>query len=64
MPKKVWVIKNNGEAILTSNHHKSGTDRIFEAYKKLDILDIDYILNIQGDEPAIDERDIINLNNI
>ena len=58
------VIKNNGEAILTSNHHKSGTDRIFEAYKKLDIRDIDYILNVQGDEPAIDERDIINLNNM
>ena len=31
------VIKNGGEAILTGNHHKSGTDRIFEAYKKLDI---------------------------
>ena len=58
------VIKNGGEAILTSNHHKSGTDRIFEAYKKLDIRDIDYILNIQGDEPAIDEKDIINLNNM
>jgi len=58
------VIKNGGEAILTSNHHKSGTDRIFEAYKKLNIKDVDYILNIQGDEPAIDEKDIINLNNM
>mgnify|MGYP006141710615 FL=1 len=58
------VIKNGGEAILTSNHHKSGTDRIFEAYKKLEIRDIDYILNIQGDEPAIDEKDIIRLNDM
>ena len=57
------VIKNGGEAILTGNHHKSGTDRIFEAYKKLDIKEVDYILNIQGDEPLIDENDIINLNN-
>jgi len=58
------VVKNGGEAILTSNHHKSGTDRIFEAYKKLDIRNVDYILNLQGDEPAIDEKDITNLNNM
>jgi len=57
------VIKNGGEAILTGNHHKSGTDRIFEAYKKLDIEEVDYILNIQGDEPLINKNDIINLNN-
>ena len=53
------VIKNGGEAILTGNYHKSVTDRIFEGYKKLDIHDVDYILNLQGDEPSIDEKDII-----
>ena len=58
------VIKNGGEAILTGNHHKSGTDRIFEGYQKLNIKDVDYILNVQGDEPAIDENDIISLNNM
>ena len=58
------VIKNGGEAILTGNHHLSGTDRIFEAYKKLNIRGIDYILNLQGDEPALDEKDIKNLNNL
>ena len=58
------VTKNGGEAILTRNSHKSGTDRIFEAYKKLNVKDVDYILNLQGDEPAIDEKDIINLNNM
>ena len=58
------VIENGGEAILTGNHHKSGTDRIFEAYKKLGIKNVDYILNLQGDEPALDEKDIINLNNM
>jgi 3-deoxy-manno-octulosonate cytidylyltransferase (CMP-KDO synthetase) len=58
------VIKNGGEAILTGNHHKSGTDRIWEGYKKLNIKDLDYILNIQGDEPAIDEKDIISLINM
>ena len=58
------VVKNGGEAILTSNQHKTGTDRIFEAYKKLDIRNVDYILNLQGDEPALDEKDIISLNNM
>ena len=58
------VTINGGEAILTSNKHKTGTDRIFEAFKKLEIDNADYILNLQGDEPAIDENDIINLNNM
>ena len=57
------VVRNGGRAILTSNKHKTGTDRIFEAYKKLDLKDIDFILNLQGDEPNIDKDDIINLNN-
>ena len=58
------VLKNGGKAVLTSNNHKTGTDRIFEAYKKLNIKNIDYILNLQGDEPNIDKDDVINLNNL
>ena len=57
------VQKNGGKAILTSKDHKTGTDRIYEAYKKLNIKDVDYILNLQGDEPDINKNDIINLNN-
>ena len=57
------VTKNGGKAILTNKNHKTGTDRIFEAYKKLDIKNVDYILNLQGDEPDINKDDIINLNN-
>ena len=56
------VLKNGGKGILTSSDHKTGTDRIFEAYKKLDIKNIDYILNLQGDEPNINKEDIVNLN--
>ena len=58
------VKKNGGEAILTSSKHKSGSDRIFEAFTKLKINNVDYILNLQGDEPNIDENDIINLNKL
>jgi 3-deoxy-manno-octulosonate cytidylyltransferase (CMP-KDO synthetase) len=57
------VLKNGGNAVLTQSDHKTGTDRIFEAYKKLDIKNVDYILNLQGDEPDINKDDIINLNN-
>tara|TARA_B100001093_G_scaffold503548_1_gene558083 strand:+ start:592 stop:1299 length:708 start_codon:yes stop_codon:yes gene_type:complete len=57
------VLENGGKAILTNNNHKTGTDRIYEAYKKLDIENVDYILNLQGDEPDINKNDIINLNN-
>ena len=57
-------VKRNGfNAILTSNKHKTGTDRIHEALQKSNLRDIDFIMNIQGDEPAIDTQDIISLNN-
>ena len=56
-------VKNNGgNAIITSNKNKTGTDRIYEAYKKLNLNNIDLIMNLQGDEPAINVQDIINLN--
>ena len=56
------VIKNGGNAVITSNNHKTGTDRIYEALKKLDPKDVDLIMNLQGDEPAINVEDIISLN--
>ena len=57
------VLNNGGKAILTTSDHKTGTDRIFEAYKNLNLKNIDFVLNLQGDEPAINKTDIINLNN-
>ena len=57
-------VKRNGfNAILTSNKHKTGTDRIYEALNKSNIRDVDLIMNLQGDEPAIDIDDIKSLNN-
>ncbi len=56
-------VRSNGfNAILTSNKHKTGTDRIHEALKKSNIRDVDFIMNLQGDEPAIDIKDIVRLN--
>ena len=56
------VVKNGGRAILTGKNHKTGTDRIHEALQKLEMKDVDLIMNLQGDEPAISIKDIINLN--
>jgi len=56
------VIKNGGRAILTGKNHKTGTDRIYEALQKLELRDVDLIMNLQGDEPAINIEDIISLN--
>ena len=54
------VTMNGGRAILTSNNHKTGTDRIYEAFKKMKFKDVDLIMNLQGDEPAINIEDIVN----
>ena len=63
--KKIYeeVTKNGGQSVLTENEHQTGTDRIFEAYQKLENKDVDYIINLQGDEPMINIEDIKNLNN-
>ena len=57
------VKKNGGQAILTKKLHKTGTDRIYEALQKLDNSNIDLIMNLQGDEPLMNIKDIRNLNN-
>lgn len=46
------VEKFGGHAVMTSPNHKSGTDRIEEAMRKLGD-DSDVVVNIQGDEPFI-----------
>jgi len=58
------IEQNGGGKVILTGNHKTGTDRIFEAFKKLKIKNVDYILNLQGDEPMIDPKDIINLNKL
>ncbi len=55
------VTQNGGKCILTNQAHKTGTDRIFEAITKLNLTDIEYVINLQGDEPMINIEDIKNL---
>lgn len=55
------AVKNfGGKAIMTSEKHKSGTDRCFEAYQKYN-KKFDILINIQGDEPEIQIEQIKQL---
>jgi len=49
------VKKYGGKAIMTSDIHKTGSDRIAEAVIS---IDCDIVVNIQGDEPLVDPKDI------
>ena len=42
------IIANGGKAIKSKKEHESGSDRIAEAVEN---LDIDIVVNVQGDEP-------------
>jgi 3-deoxy-manno-octulosonate cytidylyltransferase (CMP-KDO synthetase) len=44
------------EVVMTDASHTSGTDRIGQVAKEL--IDIDFVVNLQGDEPLIDPSEI------
>jgi 3-deoxy-manno-octulosonate cytidylyltransferase (CMP-KDO synthetase) len=51
------VNRFGGKVCMTSSHHPSGTDRCAEVLETLEIS-CDAVINIQGDEPFIDPRQI------
>jgi 3-deoxy-D-manno-octulosonate cytidylyltransferase len=44
------IVNNGGKAIMSKRSHESGSDRIAEAIEN---LDIDIVVNVQGDEPFV-----------
>jgi len=44
------IVSNGGKAIMSKKAHESGSDRIAEAIKN---LEIDIVVNVQGDEPFV-----------
>lgn len=47
---------NNIQVLMTSSNCMTGTDRIYEASKQINAKTI---INVQGDEPLVDPRDIL-----
>jgi 3-deoxy-manno-octulosonate cytidylyltransferase (CMP-KDO synthetase) len=43
-----------GHAVMTSDSHHSGTDRIAEVIKRPEYLGVKLVVNVQGDEPDMD----------
>lgn len=55
-PEVISIANDYGfKAILTGEYHQSGTDRINEAASKLGLSDDEVIVNVQADEPFIEE---------
>jgi len=49
------IINNGGKAIRSKKEHESGSDRIAEAVQN---MDVDIVVNVQGDEPFIDRESL------
>ena len=47
------IVSNGGKAIMSIKEHESGSDRIAEAVAN---LDVDIVVNVQGDEPFINKE--------
>lgn len=49
------INSNGGNAIMSKKEHECGSDRIAEAVEK---MDVDIVVNVQGDEPMIDAESL------
>lgn len=52
------IVNNGGKAIMSKKEHECGSDRIAEAVEN---LDIDIVINVQGDEPFTDKESLEKL---
>ncbi|POS01190.1 3-deoxy-manno-octulosonate cytidylyltransferase (CMP-KDO synthetase) [Flavobacterium croceum DSM 17960] len=54
------ILSRKGKAIMSQKQHESGSDRIAEAIEN---IDVDIVVNIQGDEPFINKAPLVELIN-
>ena len=52
------IVSNGGKAIMSTKEHESGSDRIAEAVLN---LDVDIVINVQGDEPFVNAEPLADL---
>ena len=55
------IKKNGGKSFVSEDNHETGTDRVFEAFKKFYSSKPEIIINLQGDMPNLNPNDIIKL---
>ncbi|HNL82661.1 MAG TPA: 3-deoxy-manno-octulosonate cytidylyltransferase, partial [Chitinophagaceae bacterium] len=55
------IVNNGGRAVMSVQEHESGSDRIAEAVKN---IDVDIIVNVQGDEPFVKKEPLEKLLNV
>ena len=55
------VKRHNGQAVLTSDKHETGTDRVFEVFEKELKSKPEIIINFQGDMPNLNPMSIKDL---
>ena len=55
------IKKHNGKAVLTSNKHETGTDRVYEVFKKELNSKPEIIINFQGDMPNLNPHIVKDL---
>ena len=55
------ITSYGGKAVLTSLDHQTGTDRVYEVFKNTLKTKPSIIVNLQGDMPNIDPKDITDL---
>jgi 3-deoxy-manno-octulosonate cytidylyltransferase (CMP-KDO synthetase) len=53
------VLRFGGKVMMTDKHHPSGTDRCAQVAKT--VGNVDVVINIQGDEPLVDYRQLDQL---
>lgn len=52
------ITSHGGNAVMSKKPHESGSDRIAEAIQD---LDVDIIINVQGDEPFVNRQTVADL---
>ena len=52
------IVNHGGKAMMSKKEHDCGSDRIAEA---VELLDVDIVINVQGDEPFTDKESLTKL---
>ena len=61
--KAIFELVENygGKSFLSKDFHETGTDRVFEGFNKFFSNKPEFIINLQGDMPNLNAKDIIKL---